>query len=136
VGKLSTTERKRMEKSPSKVGLPSKDKAGPKGGAPRGDYPMPDKKHARVAKSYASKEEHAGKLSKSAEKKIDAKADKVLGKRKYKGHVISPKSEHEQVHVRRVANGFMVRHTMNHPQKGYMESEHYTDEAPKIRVKK
>jgi hypothetical protein len=43
-------------------------------------YPMPDKNHARVAKSYASKEVHAGKLSASAAAKIRAKADRMLGK--------------------------------------------------------
>jgi hypothetical protein len=43
-------------------------------------YPMPDKGHAKVAKSYASKEEHAGKISQSTEEKIGRKADRVLGK--------------------------------------------------------
>lgn len=43
-------------------------------------YPMPDKNHARVAKSYASKEEHAGKLSPASKAKIDAKANRILGK--------------------------------------------------------
>jgi hypothetical protein len=45
-------------------------------------YPMPDKNHARAAKSRASEMEHKGRLSKSEERKIDAKADKKLkGKR-------------------------------------------------------
>ena len=44
-------------------------------------YPMPDKNHARVAKSYAAKEANAGKLSRSTEAKIDAKANRVLGKK-------------------------------------------------------
>lgn len=39
---------------------------------------MPDKRHATVAKSYAAKEERAGKLSRSAEEKIDAKANRKL----------------------------------------------------------
>jgi hypothetical protein len=43
-------------------------------------YPMPDKSHARNAKARASQMEHQGKLSASSKKKIDAKADKVLGK--------------------------------------------------------
>ena len=42
-------------------------------------YPMPDKKHAAVAKAYA--ERYA---TPSQRKKIDAKADKVLGAAKKK----------------------------------------------------
>jgi hypothetical protein len=60
----------------SSFGLP-----GAKGrGNAKGKYPMPDKAHARVAKSYASKETNAGKLSKAQEGKIDAKANRVLGR--------------------------------------------------------
>ena len=43
-------------------------------------YPMPDKSHAANAKARASQAVNAGRMSKSEEKKIDAKADKVLGK--------------------------------------------------------
>lgn len=43
-------------------------------------YPMPDASHARNAKARASEMEHKGRISKGMEKKIDAKADKVLGK--------------------------------------------------------
>ena len=43
-------------------------------------YPMPDKSHARNAKARASQMEHQGKLSAADKKKIDAKADRVLGK--------------------------------------------------------
>ena len=43
-------------------------------------YPMPDKSHARNAKARASQMEHQGKLSAANKKKIDAKADRVLGK--------------------------------------------------------
>ena len=45
-------------------------------------YPMPDKSHARNAKARASQMEKAGKLSESSKAKIDAKANKVLGKKK------------------------------------------------------
>jgi hypothetical protein len=45
-------------------------------------YPMPDPAHARNAKARASQMEHRGKLSAADKKKIDAKADKVLGKGK------------------------------------------------------
>jgi hypothetical protein len=47
-------------------------------------YPMPDKSHARNAKARASQMEKAGKLSESSKAKIDAKADRVLGKGKKK----------------------------------------------------
>lgn len=79
MAKLTASERKALPKKdyglPAKVGRGkgAEDKAG------RGAYPMPDKAHARVAKSYASKEEHAGKLSRAAEAKIDRKADRILG---------------------------------------------------------
>lgn len=43
-------------------------------------YPITDKNHARVAKSYASKEYHAGKLSASQKAKIDRKANAKLGR--------------------------------------------------------
>jgi hypothetical protein len=43
-------------------------------------YPMPDRSHARNAKARASQMAHQGKLSAADKKKIDAKADKVLGK--------------------------------------------------------
>jgi hypothetical protein len=43
-------------------------------------YPMPDASHARNAKARAAQMEHKGKLSAADRKKIDAKADKILGK--------------------------------------------------------
>lgn len=45
-------------------------------------YPVPDKAHAANAKARASQMVHKGKLSESAKLKIDAKANKVLGKGK------------------------------------------------------
>lgn len=47
-------------------------------------YPMPDKSHARNAKARASQAENAGRMSSSTKAKIDAKADRVLGKGKKK----------------------------------------------------
>lgn len=44
-------------------------------------YPMPDKAHAANAKARATQMEKAGKLSPSSKAKIDAKANKVLGKK-------------------------------------------------------
>lgn len=57
--------------------LPKRDFAG----ADR-SYPVNDKSHARNAKARASEMENKGKLSSSAKAKIDAKADKVLDKKK------------------------------------------------------
>ena len=43
-------------------------------------YPIEDKPHARNAKARAAQQVKAGRMSKAEEKRIDAKADKVLGK--------------------------------------------------------
>lgn len=69
MAKLTTTIRKKIPKK--EFGLPGEKK-----------YPMEDKAHARNAKSRASEMEHKGKLSPSSKAKIDAKANKVLGKKK------------------------------------------------------
>jgi hypothetical protein len=45
-------------------------------------YPMPDKPHAANAKARASQMEKKGKISSSTKKKIDAKANRVLSKKK------------------------------------------------------
>lgn len=55
--------------------LPKSDFAGPDR-----SYPVPDKGHAMAAKSRASAAVNAGRMSKGTEAKIDAKANKVLGK--------------------------------------------------------
>ena len=55
--------------------LPAKEFAGPDR-----SYPVPDKNHAANAKARASQQVKAGKLSVEAEKKIDARANRVLGK--------------------------------------------------------
>lgn len=68
MAKLTTKERKK---------IPTNKFAGPDR-----SYPVEDKSHARAAKSRASEMEHKGKLSPSDKSKIDAKADKVLGKKK------------------------------------------------------
>jgi hypothetical protein len=67
MAKLTTKSRKKIPKS--KFGLPGERK-----------YPMEDKAHARNAKARASQMVKRGKLSKSSEHKIYAKANKVLGK--------------------------------------------------------
>lgn len=75
MAKLTASQRKRIPTN--KFGLPEKRK---KGSAGRGAYPMPDKTHARVAKAYATRF-----ASPSERAKIDAKANRILGKGKKKG---------------------------------------------------
>lgn len=65
MAKLTTKARKALPKSD--FALPNK----------RG-YPVEDKAHARNAKARASQAVNAGRMSKSTESKIDAKANKVL----------------------------------------------------------
>ena len=67
--KLTAAARKSLPKSD--FGLPGK-KA----------YPVPDKSHAADAKARATQAVNAGRMSSSTEKKIDAKANRVLGKKK------------------------------------------------------
>ncbi len=45
-------------------------------------YPIFDKRHAANAKARATQMVDKGKLSEASKKKIDAKANKVLGKKK------------------------------------------------------
>jgi len=68
---LTTAKRKKLPKS--EFGMPGEKK-----------YPMPDKAHAANAKSRASQMAAKGKLSKSSEEKIDAKANKILGTNAHK----------------------------------------------------
>lgn len=44
-------------------------------------YPMPDKTHAAQAKARATQMVDKGKLSPASKAKIDAKANKVLGRK-------------------------------------------------------
>jgi hypothetical protein len=75
MAKLTTKARKNI--SNSQFGVPSK--------APgSGSYPIPDKVHAANAKARASQMVKRGKLSTAAKAVIDAKANKVLGKKNKK----------------------------------------------------
>ncbi len=69
MAKLKAATRNKLKKST--FGLPGERK-----------YPMPDKSHAANAKARATQMEKKGKLSPASKSKIDAKADKVLGKKK------------------------------------------------------
>ncbi len=64
MAKLTTKQRK---------ALPASKFAGP-----NKSYPVPDKSHAANAKARAAQQVKKGNLSKVAEKKIDAKANRVL----------------------------------------------------------
>jgi hypothetical protein len=65
MAKLS--DKKRDSLKSSQFGLPDERK-----------YPMPDESHARNAKARAAQQVKKGHLTKSEERKIDRKADKVL----------------------------------------------------------
>jgi hypothetical protein len=69
---------KDREKIPSKeFGLPEKARTKEQK-KESGNYPMPDKAHARNAKSRAAQAQKGGRLSKKDRERIDRKADKVL----------------------------------------------------------
>lgn len=67
MAKLTARARKKLE--PSTFGLPG-----------RRAYPMPDASHAANAKARATQMVSQGKLSPTAKLKIDAKANRILGK--------------------------------------------------------
>lgn len=69
MAKLTSSKRNSLKKST--FGLPGERK-----------YPMPDKSHAANAKARATQQVKKGNLSPSAKSKIDAKANKILGKKK------------------------------------------------------
>lgn len=71
MAKLTAAKRKKIPKS--EFGMPGERK-----------YPMPDKSHAANAKARAQQQYDKGNISKSTLNKIDAKANKVLGKKKEK----------------------------------------------------
>ena len=69
---------KKREKLPAKdFGLPEKART-KEAKKESGNYPMPDKPHARNAKARAAQQEQAGNLTKKQRKRIDRKADKIL----------------------------------------------------------
>lgn len=71
MSKLTAAKRKKIPDS--EFGLPGSKK-----------YPMPDRSHAANAKARASQMVKKGKLSPESKAKIDAKANKILGKTKSK----------------------------------------------------
>lgn len=71
MSKLSTKQRDKM---------PSSQFAGP-----ARSYPVPDAEHAANAKARATQAVNAGRMSPAEKSKIDAKANKVLGKKPERG---------------------------------------------------
>lgn len=71
MAKLTAAQRKKLPKS--KFALPKEEK-----------YPVNDKSHAANAKARATQMVKKRKLSASSKAKIDAKANKVLGKKSKK----------------------------------------------------
>lgn len=68
MSEMKTTARNKLPAS--KFGQPAEKK-----------YPLPDKAHAANAKARATQMVKKGKLSPAAKAKIDAKANRVLGKK-------------------------------------------------------
>ena len=69
---------KKRENLPSKdFGLPEKARTKDQK-KESGNYPMPDKAHARNAKARAAQQRKAGNLTKAEQERIDRKADKKL----------------------------------------------------------
>ena len=69
--------RKRASMPSKDFGLPEKART-EKQKKESGNYPMPDKAHARNAKARAAQQRKAGNLTKAEEERIDRKADKKL----------------------------------------------------------
>ena len=75
MGELSA---KKRENLPAKdFGLPEKART-EEDKRESGNYPMPDKAHARNAKARAAQQLEAGNLTKTYKERIDRKADKKL----------------------------------------------------------
>ena len=77
---MSDLTAKKRASMPSKdFGLPEKART-PDQKKESGNYPMPDKAHARNAKARAEQQYEAGNLTKDELERIDRKADRKLDK--------------------------------------------------------
>ena len=75
---MAELDASKREKLPSKdFGLPEKARTTEQK-KESGNYPMPDKKHARNAKARAAQQQKAGNLTAKERERIDRKADKIL----------------------------------------------------------
>ena len=70
MSKMTTNTRNKLPKAG--FGLPDQEK-----------YPMPDKRHAANAKARATQQAEQGNLSAGDKKKVDRKADRILGQTKH-----------------------------------------------------
>jgi hypothetical protein len=73
------TSKKRASMKTKDFGLPEKART-PDQKKESGNYPMPDKAHARNAKARAEQQYEKGDLTKDELSRINRKADKKLGK--------------------------------------------------------
>jgi hypothetical protein len=75
---MSELSPKKREELPAKdFGLPEKART-KDAKKDSGNYPMPDKAHARNAKARAAQQRKAGNLTKAEQERIDRKADRIL----------------------------------------------------------
>jgi hypothetical protein len=75
---MAELDAKKREKIPTKeFGLPEKART-KDAKKESGNYPMPDKAHARNAKARAAQQQQAGRLTKQERERIERKADKIL----------------------------------------------------------
>jgi hypothetical protein len=78
VSTMADLDANKREQLPSKdFGLPEKARTKEQK-KESGNYPMPDKQHARNAKARAAQQQAAGNLTKNERERIDRKADKIL----------------------------------------------------------
>jgi hypothetical protein len=75
MAKLSSAARASLPKSTFALPGGTKASKGP-------SFPIPDKNHARVAKSYAAKEVKSGDITPAQKARVDKMADSKLGKSK------------------------------------------------------
>ena len=77
---MADLDTKDREKIPSKdFGLPEKARTKEQK-KESGNYPMPDKTHARNAKARAAQAQKDDRLSKKDQQRVNRKADKILEK--------------------------------------------------------
>lgn len=76
MAKITTARRKALPKS--EFGLPAKAKKGPRGGAPRGAFPIDTKARAMNAKARARQQLDDGNITRAEFDQIIARANRVL----------------------------------------------------------
>lgn len=76
MAKITTRRRKALPKA--KFGLPAQAKPGPRGGAPRGAYPIDTKARAQNAKARARQQLDRGNLTRAEYNTIVRRANDVL----------------------------------------------------------